>query len=67
MTYLILAHLADHIRELRRKLARDDGYSTETIAVVALLVALALTVIGIITVKVVAKANSINLGSGVAP
>ena len=46
---------------LRRFLARDDGYSSEAVAGTALLVGLALTVIGIIIVKVVARANSIDL------
>jgi hypothetical protein len=41
--------------------ANDGGYSTETVVVTALLIALAITVLGIIAVKVVHKANSINL------
>jgi hypothetical protein len=40
---------------------RDGGYSTEAVLVTALLVALAIVVIGIIAVKVTGKANSINL------
>jgi hypothetical protein len=40
----------------------DSGYSTETVVVTALLVALALGAVAIITAKVLAKANSINLG-----
>ncbi|TQS42811.1 hypothetical protein [Cryptosporangium phraense] len=40
----------------------DGGYSTETVLVTALLVALAIAVLGIIAAKVLAKANSINLG-----
>lgn len=65
MSNLILNYLTSRIGELRKQLAQhpDGGYSTETIAVVALLVVLALTVMGIITVKVVAKANSINLNA----
>jgi hypothetical protein len=54
-------------RMLRGRLAEaraqpDSGYSTETVVVTALLVALALAAVGIITAKVLAKANSINLG-----
>ncbi|MDI2127144.1 hypothetical protein [Yinghuangia seranimata] len=46
-----------------RELARDErGYSTETVLVTALLVALAIAVIAIIALKVTNKANSINLG-----
>ena len=37
----------------------EAGYSTETVIVTALLAALALTAVGIIVAKVVAKANSI--------
>jgi hypothetical protein len=53
-------------RMLRGRLADaqaepDRGYSTETVVVTALLVALALAAIAIITAKVVGKANSINL------
>ncbi len=40
----------------------DDGYSTEAVIVTALLVALALTAVGIIAAKVIGKANSINTG-----
>ena len=63
MTSLILAHLLARITSLRRDLAdrRDDGYTTETIAVIALLVVLAIGVVGVIAAKVLAKANSINL------
>lgn len=46
----------------RQHQLRDDGYSTEAIAVIALLAVLALSVIGIITAKVIAKANSVDLG-----
>jgi hypothetical protein len=41
----------------------DEGSSTvETVLLISLLVALAITVIGIIAAKIIAKANSINLG-----
>lgn len=47
-----LTHLREH---------PDDGYSTETVVVTAILVALALAVVGdIIYNKVVNKANGIN-------
>lgn len=39
---------------------RDDGYTTESVIVTALLAALAITVIGIIAAKVVARANGLN-------
>ncbi|AKA06863.1 hypothetical protein SAZ_33995 [Streptomyces noursei ZPM] len=46
-----------------RRLARDDaGYTTETVLITALLVILALTVVGIIVAKVTAKAKGIDLG-----
>ena len=46
----------------RRAAARADqgGYSTEAVIVTALLVALAITAVGIIATKVLAKANSIS-------
>lgn len=40
----------------------DGGYTTETVLITALLVTLAIVVIGIILVKVTGKANSIDLG-----
>lgn len=58
--------LTVHMHRLRarlRELVRDErGYSTETVLVTALLVALAIAVIAIIALKVRNKANSINLG-----
>ncbi|UGQ10521.1 hypothetical protein LO772_27300 [Yinghuangia sp. ASG 101] len=57
--------LTARIHRLRariRELARDErGYSTETVLVTALLVALAIAVIGIIALKVTDKAKSIGL------
>jgi Na+-driven multidrug efflux pump len=41
---------------------RDAGYTTETVVVTALLVALAIAAIGFIVAKVLAKANGLNLG-----
>lgn len=41
---------------------RDAGYTTETVVVTALLVALAIAAIAIIVTKVLDKANSLNLG-----
>lgn len=40
----------------------DSGYTTETVVVTALLIALAIAAVTIITAKVLAKANSLNLG-----
>ena len=52
---------------LRARLAaaratRDAGYTTETVVVTALLVALAIAAVAIIVAKVLAKANGLNLG-----
>ncbi|MFB9320096.1 hypothetical protein [Cryptosporangium minutisporangium] len=71
----MFARLADHVGRgsrrlaaplsdrLRRRVPRGEaGYSTETVLVTALLVALAIAVLGIIAAKVLAKANAINLG-----
>jgi len=57
---LIRAHLAAAITELKRN--KDAGYTTETVVVIALLVAMALAAIAIIAAKVLAKANGLNLG-----
>lgn len=62
---ILLPHL---IAEIRRRwnvvrATGDAGASTvETVIIVALLAGLAIAVVGIIAVKVTAKANSINLG-----
>lgn len=46
-----------------RTLGRDQrGYSTEAVVVTALLVALAIAAVGIITAKVISKANAIQTG-----
>lgn len=41
----------------------DAGYSTETVIVIALLVAMAITAVGIIAAKVISTANHISTGS----
>ncbi len=69
MTYLVLTYLFDTMRTQRRRLARsfrDDGYSTETILVAALLVVMAIGVLAILASKIKAKADSIDL-NGTAP
>ncbi|MFB6534830.1 MULTISPECIES: hypothetical protein [Streptomyces] len=58
LTRLLRAHLAK-VREHARE---DAGYTTETVLITALLVILALSVVGIIVAKVTAKAKSIDLG-----
>jgi len=46
-----------------RTLSNDQrGYSTEAVVVTALLVALAIAAVGIITAKVISKANAIQTG-----
>jgi hypothetical protein len=54
------AHLAAAREQHRRH--PDAGYSTETVVATAILVALAIGVLGAIAAKVINKANSINLG-----
>jgi hypothetical protein len=39
----------------------DGGYTTETVIVTALMVAAAITIVGIIVAKVVARANAITM------
>ncbi len=56
-----LAHRL-RIRQLEIRERPDAGYTTETVVVTALLVALAIAVIAIIAAKVKAKASGLNLG-----
>ncbi|KAF4406814.1 hypothetical protein [Streptomyces lycii] len=51
-----------HLDVVRRRAREDAGYTTETIVVTALLAVLALTVVGIIANKVMAKAGGIDVG-----
>jgi hypothetical protein len=55
----LAAELRDRWRAARE--TKDAGYSTEAVLVTALLVGLAVVVIGIIAIKVTGKANNINL------
>jgi hypothetical protein len=58
-----LRHLIGSLRAYLAAVRTDDaGYSTEAVVVIALLVAMALAAVGIIAAKVIAKANSLNLG-----
>ncbi len=61
---IILRHLFDSLTARWQALRADPeaGYSTEAVIVTALLAALALTAVGIIVAKVIAKANSISTG-----
>jgi hypothetical protein len=51
-------------RQARRRWreAPDGGYISETVAVTALLVALAIAVLAVITAKVLARARGLSLG-----
>lgn len=60
LRYLFLAIGA---RRQALRASPEAGYSTEAVIVTALLAALALAAVGIIVVKVIAKANSISTGS----
>ena len=57
---LAAALLRGRLAQARR--GGEAGDTTETVVVIALLVALAIAAIAIITAKVLAKANSLNLG-----
>lgn len=61
---VVIAWLAARVGEGRARMREepDAGYSTETVLVTALLVALAIGVIAIIAIKVTELANSITLG-----
>ena len=60
----LLRHLLALIRTRWQMLRAEPeaGYSTETVVVTALLVALAIAVLAIIAVKVTSTANNINTG-----
>jgi uncharacterized protein HemX len=60
---LLLARFDAARRELAARRREDDGYSAETIAVIALLVVLALGAVGAIAVKIRAKADGIDLNA----
>jgi hypothetical protein len=60
-----LEFVARMISALRSRLAQtraepDAGYSTEAVVVIALLVAMAITAVGIIAAKVISAANHIS-------
>jgi hypothetical protein len=59
----LLTYLATELRRRWQvvRANKDGGYFTEAVLVTALLVALAILVIGIIAFKVIGKANGINL------
>lgn len=62
----LLELLGAAVGALRARLAAartapDGGYTTETVVITALLVALAIAAIGIIVSKVLAKANGLSL------
>ncbi len=61
---IVIRHLFEVLGARWRALRAEPeaGYSTETVIVTALLAALALTAVGIIVAKVIAKANSITTG-----
>lgn len=56
---MLIARIRVVARRLREE---DDGYTTETIVVTALLVTLALAVLLVLATRVRAKAGSIDLG-----
>ena len=59
ITREVSAAFAARVEPLRRE--PEAGYTTETVVVTALLVVLALIVLGVITGAVIAKAHSITL------
>ncbi len=59
ITRAVSTTFAARVEQLRRE--PEAGYTTETVVVTALLVVLALIVLGVITAAVIAKAHSITL------
>lgn len=58
----LLDQLHSRITWLRENTRSDAGYSTETVIITALLAALGIAAVAIITAKVMSKAKSIDLG-----
>jgi hypothetical protein len=56
----LIAHL--HARLLALRVEPEGGYSTEAVVVIALLVVMAITAVGIIAAKVLATAHNIQTG-----
>jgi hypothetical protein len=57
---LAAAFFRARVADMRRE--PDAGYTTETVVVVALLVAMAIAAVALISAKVIAKAGSLDLG-----
>jgi hypothetical protein len=57
---ILAAELRTRLAQLRNE--SDAGYTTETVVVIALLVAMAIAAVALISAKVIAKANSLDLG-----
>lgn len=58
----LIAQLRGRLQTLRAE--PEAGYSTEAVVVIALLVAMAITAVGVIAAKVIATAHHISTGSG---
>lgn len=58
----LIARLRGRLQMLREE--PEAGYSTEAVVVIALLVAMAITAVGIIAAKVIAAAHHISTGTG---
>ena len=56
----LIAHLRSHLEALKAE--PEAGYSTEAVVVIALLVAMAITAVGIIAAKVISAAHGISTG-----
>jgi preprotein translocase subunit SecA len=62
VTHYVLHHARRLAAQLRERAQGDAGYSTETVIITALLAALGIGAVAIITTKVMAKARGIDLG-----
>lgn len=58
----LITQLRGRLQEIRAE--PEAGYSTEAVVVIALLVAMAVTAVGIIAAKVLSTAHNISTGSG---
>ena len=62
LTCQVTAHTWNRVQDLKERAAGENGYTTEAVIAIVALAALALTVTGLLTREVVAKARSLNLG-----
>ncbi len=62
LVHFLLSRIRSRVAWVRENARSDAGYSTETVIITALLVALGIAAVAVISAKVMGKARGINLG-----